>query len=162
MIHHHAQALEMTQLVPARSEREEVRRLAERIEVSQQDEIAQMQRWLRDRGERVPAPGAHAGHGTAGGHEHHDHMDMPGMLTPAQLAQLAASRGGEFDRMFLELMIHHHEGALTMVADLFAHRGAGQNPELFLLAAEVDSDQRLEIARMRRLLDTLHSDADRS
>jgi uncharacterized protein (DUF305 family) len=147
MIAHHAQALEMAELVPGRAGRAELRLLAERIAVSQRDEIAAMERWLRSRGEEVPAGGAHHHHGAAGG----DHAGMAGMATPEEMARLAASRGAEFDRLFLELMIRHHEGALTMVAALFASSGGGQEAEIFQLASDVEADQRAEIARMRRL-----------
>lgn len=155
MIAHHAQALEMTALVPDRSGRDDVRMLAERIEVSQRDEIAAMQRWLRSRGEEVPPVDAHHGHHAAGG----DHARMPGMLTAEELARLAAASGPEFDRLFLELMIRHHEGALAMVRELFASEGAGQEPQIFQFASEVDADQQMEIARMRAMLESLSSAA---
>jgi uncharacterized protein (DUF305 family) len=77
---------------------------------------------------------------------------MPGMLTDAELARLAAARGAEFDRLFLESMIRHHEGALVMVADYFKTPGAGQESEAYRLASDVDADQRAEIRRMRSLL----------
>jgi len=149
MIGHHGQALVMTALVPTHGARAEVRLLAERIEASQRSEIAQMQQWLRARGEDVPAADAH--HHGAGG----DHALMPGMLTDEELARLAAAQGAEFDRLFLEFMIRHHEGALTMVAGLFGTNGAGQEPEIFRLASDVESDQQAEIARMRALLGAL-------
>ena len=161
MIAHHAQALVMTALLPARTTREDMRLLAERITVSQRDEIALMRRWLERRGEAPPAADAHAAHGAhgAGGAGGAAHMEggtpMPGMLTPAQLDSLAAASGTDFDRRFLEGMIRHHEGALTMVADLLATPGAGQEPELFSLASDIDADQRAEIRRMRALLDAL-------
>jgi uncharacterized protein (DUF305 family) len=142
MIPHHAQAMEMTALVPSRSTRQDVRATAQRIEVSQQDEIAAMQAWLRARGHT-----AQAGHAPG---DHHAHM--AGMLTPQEMARLRAATGAEFDRLFLEYMIRHHEGALVMVAELFATQGAGQDPELFQIASEVDSDQRMEIARMGAML----------
>jgi uncharacterized protein (DUF305 family) len=144
MIEHHAQALAMTALVPSRSARADLRILAERIDVSQRDEIASMSAWLADHRHTVPesAHGGHAGHATP----------MPGMLTAAQLAALESARGPEFDRRFLESMIQHHEGALRMVADLMATPGAAQDPDIFRVASEVDSDQRAEIARMRQLL----------
>lgn len=147
MIAHHAQALAMTGLVPTRSAREDIRLLAQRIEVSQQDEIALMRRWLAARGQEAPSPDAHHEHHGAGGR----HAPMPGMLTREELERLAAATGAEFDRLFLESMIRHHEGALTMVAQLFASQGAGQEPEIYRFAAEVDADQRGEIARMRRM-----------
>ncbi|HEV2132615.1 MAG TPA: DUF305 domain-containing protein [Longimicrobiaceae bacterium] len=151
MLLHHAQAMAMTRLAPTRTNREEMRLLAERIEVSQQDEMARMRRWLEARGEEVPSLDAqHAHHGVGGHHE-----PMPGMLTEEELARLAAARGAEFDRLFLEFMIRHHEGALVMVEELFAAEGAGREPELFQLASHVDADQRAEIARMRRMQDAL-------
>jgi uncharacterized protein (DUF305 family) len=147
MIAHHAQALAMTSLVPARSSRADIRLLAERIDVSQRDEIALMQRWLEDRGEDVPSPDAH--------HMHHDGAShqalMPGMLTDAEMAELAKAQGPAFDQMFLQFMIRHHEGALVMVSELLATSGAAQEPEVFRFASDVDADQRAEIGRMRAL-----------
>jgi uncharacterized protein (DUF305 family) len=146
MIAHHAQALEMTALVPDRAESGELPLLARRIETSQRDEIAQMQRWLTDRGEETPGP-----------HAHHAGLDavMPGMLTPEQLSQLARARGHEFDRLFLEFMIKHHAGALIMVEELFAQPGAGQESEIFSFASDVEADQRMEIDRMGAMLKEL-------
>lgn len=146
MIGHHAQALEMVALVRERATRGDVRLMAERVEVSQRDEIAMMERWLRARGEPLPsADSAHAHHG--GGH-----AQMPGMLTAGEMQRLGAAAGAEFDRLFLELMIRHHEGALAMVAELFGTRGGGQESEVFHIASEVDADQRMEIDRMRTML----------
>jgi uncharacterized protein (DUF305 family) len=145
MIGHHAQALEMTALVPARTRREDLRTLALRIEVSQADEIKMMQRWLEVRGQQVPS--LHAMH-------MHGATLMPGMLTPEQMAALANAKGAEFDRLFLEGMIQHHGGAITMVHDLFATAGAGQEADIFGFASEVDIDQRAEIDRMRGMLAT--------
>jgi uncharacterized protein (DUF305 family) len=151
MIAHHLQAVEMTALVAERTQRADVRLLARRIEGSQADEIAQMRRWLEQRGEVVPDDHAHHRmHGAPGGHAAHG--AMPGMLTPEEMARLAAARDAEFDRLFLEGMIRHHEGALVMVAELFETPGAGQEVEIFQFASHVDSDQRIEIARMRRML----------
>lgn len=147
MIAHHAQAVTMSALVPARTSRQDVRMLAERIDVSQQDEIAWMRTWLSDRGEAVPATGDHAHHGSSA-----PPALMPGMLTPQELAQLEAAKGVEFDRLFLTYMIRHHEGAITMVAQLFGSPGAGQEPWLFEFATDVDADQRAEIDRMRAML----------
>lgn len=145
MIPHHAQALTMAALVPPRTERGDVRLLAERIEASQEAEIAQMRRWLESRG-KAAAPAAPAGH------DEHDAETAHGMATPEELAGLAAARGPAFDRLFLELMIRHHEGALRMTRDLLATEGGGQEPELFQLISHIDADQRAEIARMRRML----------
>jgi len=149
MIVHHAQALAMVALVPGRTRSEAMLLLAERIEVSQRDEIALMQQWLRDRGEHAPEVGAGgAVHGAV-----HGEATMPGMLTAEELARLERARGEEFDRLFLELMIRHHEGALVMVSELFNAPGAGQDPEVFRLAMDVDADQRAEIRRMQAMLD---------
>ena len=140
MIGHHGQALLMTAMVPSRTGNADLRLLAEKIDVSQQDEIASMGRWLRARGEALPDSGMH-------------HHDMPGMLTDLEIAALGEARGSEFDRLFLTFMIRHHEGALTMVERLFASAGAAQEPELAGFANDVDADQRAEIRRMRALLD---------
>ena len=158
MIHHHAQALAMTALVPSRTTSTEIRTMAERIEVSQRDEIALMQQWLRDRGERVPDPdsmaAAHAHH--AAGHQMPmagaDTAMMPGMLTPAQMRQLEQARGAEFDRLFLSLMIQHHQGATEMVRRLFATPGAGKDNDVFRIASDINVDQIQEIERMRSML----------
>ena len=143
MIAHHAQALEMTALLPSRTNREEMRLLARRIELSQADEIGMMQRWLKTRGQTVPDV-----------HEHHDHgaVLMPGMLTAAEMSRLEAASGQAFDRLFLESMIRHHDGALAMVNDLFSAEGAGQEPEIYAFASDVDADQRIEIDRMGTML----------
>lgn len=147
MIPHHAQALEMTRLVPTRSSREDIRRLAERIAASQVEEIAAMERWLRARGFEVPAKDAHV-HAAAG------HGDfMPGMLMATELDRLANASGPAFDRLFLTYMIRHHEGALTMVRELFATPGAAQDSEAFRLVNDVDADQRAEIRRMQAMLE---------
>jgi len=142
MIGHHAQAIEMTALVPARTARDAMKLLAQRIEVSQRDEIAMMQGWLRARGQALPDAHAH----------HQGGALMPGMLTAGEMEHLAAASGPAFDRLFLESMIKHHDGALVMVKDLFATPGAGQDPEIFAFASDVDADQRMEIARMSALL----------
>lgn len=165
MMAHHAQALVMTDLVTSRSGRDDVRLLAERIEVSQRDEIARMGHWLERHGEAVPSlDAAHEHHGAtagagpaAGPHQ----AAMPGMLTREELARLESASGADFDRLFLRYMIRHHEGALIMVAELFGSRGAGQDPELFQLASDIDADQRAEIARMRTMQQASSSGAPR-
>ncbi|MGZ3331775.1 MAG: DUF305 domain-containing protein [Gemmatimonadaceae bacterium] len=159
MIGHHAQALAMTALIPTRSSRQDIRMLGQRITVSQKDEIAMMQQWLRDRHQQVPArdaqPQAMAGNSmNMPGMAMSDTL-MPGMLTSEQLAELAKTTGDEFDKLFLADMIRHHEGALVMVKSLLGTTGSGQEAEVFRFASEVDSDQRAEIARMNALLDTL-------
>jgi uncharacterized protein (DUF305 family) len=142
MIHHHAQALVMSRMAPSHGASPSLQTMAARIINAQNDEIALMAQWLRDRNEPVPDPEAHAGH----------HMHMPGMLTVDQLAELDAARGADFDRLFLVYMIQHHEGALTMVEDLFATYGAAQNDAIFKLASDIAADQSSEIDRMRTML----------
>jgi uncharacterized protein (DUF305 family) len=150
MIHHHAQAVVMTDLARTRAG-DAVRRMAHRIELSQDDEIAIMQRWLRARGEGVPEVSAEHMQ-----HMHHmtgdEHAFMPGMLTHEQMMRLSNATGTEFDRLFLEYMIHHHEGALIMVAELFASEGAGYEVEIHDFARHVEADQSIEIRRMRAML----------
>lgn len=146
MIGHHAQALEMTALIPSRTSRPEMKLLGQRIEISQADEIRMMQEWLRARGQEVPSEHAHHMHGAT---------LMPGMLTQDELARLAAAAGVEFDRLFLEFMIKHHAGALVMVKELFATPGAGQDGDIFAFASDVEADQSMEIDRMAALLKEL-------
>jgi uncharacterized protein (DUF305 family) len=156
MIGHHAQAVAMSNLAPTNGASASIRTLAARIGNAQQDEIALMQRWLRDRDQ--PVPEVHiSGHTVmvhgAGGHEHHAHM--PGMLSDAQMAELAAARDRDFDRLFLTYMIAHHKGAVVMVDELFATDGAGQGAEVFKFASDVQVDQTTEVARMERMLAAL-------
>jgi uncharacterized protein (DUF305 family) len=143
MIGHHAQALEMSALVYSNSQSDDMKLLAKRIEVSQIDEINMMKDWLTARREKLPDE-----------HAHHagDHALMPGMLTQAEMKALAAAKGAEFDRLFLIGMIKHHQGALTMVKELFATPGAGQDAEIFAFASDVDADQSMEIDRMSAML----------
>ena len=145
MIGHHAQAVEMVELLKSRTASEDMKKLGQRIEVSQRDEIGMMRQWLASRGAEVP-----------GEHAHHDPaMRMPGMLTPQEMNQLAAAKGEAFDKLFLEGMIKHHEGALTMVRQLFATPGAGQSSEIYTFASDVEADQRMEIGRMAGMLKEL-------
>ena len=143
MISHHAQTLEMTVLVEERSNREAMHLLLQRIELSQEDEIAMMQDWLRDRGLEVRDIDAHHAPGF---------QLMPGMLTEKELEQLEQSEGFEFDSLFLELMIKHHEGALTMVENLLDQRGSAQDSVLFAFTSDITSDQSSEIERMDNML----------
>lgn len=150
MIGHHSQAIAMARLVPARGASEQVRILADRVIASQLDEIAAMQDWLRQR--RLPVPDAESSH------EHMTHgmvAPMPGMLTAAQMAELEAARGADFDRLFVTLMIQHHQGAIVMVERLFQAPGAAQGGIVFRFASDVHADQSAEIARMVRMLRTL-------
>jgi uncharacterized protein (DUF305 family) len=156
MIMHHSQAVEMTELLRTRGKDREVQALGKRISISQTDEMAYMKQWLTDRGEPISEHGSMdmAGMDMAG----MDHMNMgpmpmmPGMLTPAQMKALAAATGPEFDHLFLTGMIQHHTGALTMVKDLFKSPGAGQDPQLFDFASDVDNTQQAEIDIMRHML----------
>lgn len=149
MIAHHAQAVVMAEWAPTHGASEGLRTMAERILVSQQDEIAFMEAWLRERNEPVPeADPSHTMHGM-------DHGLMPGMLTAEQLEQLDRARGQEFDRLFLTFMIQHHEGAVTMVEELFRAEGAAQDEDVFRFASDVNADQIAEIDRMSQLLATL-------
>ena len=169
MIMHHSQAVEMTELLRTRSKDTEVQALGKRISISQTDEMAYMKQWLTDRGEPISEHGSMdmagmdmAGMDMAGmdmaGMDHMDHMNMgampmmPGMLTPAQMKALAAATGPEFDHLFLTGMIQHPTGALTMVKDLFQSPGAGQDPQLFDFASDVDNTQQAEIDIMRHML----------
>jgi uncharacterized protein (DUF305 family) len=144
MIGHHAQAIIMAGWAPTHGASASVGRLAERVASGQQDEIAIMQQWLRERGQPVPESR----------HPGHDHL-MPGMLTAAQMQELAAARGPEFDRLFLTYMIQHHRGAVTMVKELFGTPGAAQEQTVFKFANDVNVDQTTEIARMERMLAAL-------
>jgi uncharacterized protein (DUF305 family) len=149
MIPHHHQAVQMAALVADRTNRPELIDLAGRINASQGDEIAFMQQWLRARGERVPEPDAHkmhAGHGIAG------------MATPEQMAELAQADGAAFDRLFLNLMITHHEGAVRMVEELLEQPGSAYDPVLLEFTTDVTNDQTAEIERMHALLVGLSSD----
>jgi len=143
MISHHRQAMEMSALVDDRSNREAVEALAERISLSQEDEISMMAGWLEDRGLEAPAANAH--------HDP-DYMLMPGMLSPEEMEQLEASEGFEFDSLFLNFMIDHHEGALVMVENLLDQPGSAQDSELYRFTTDVTSDQTSEIERMITML----------
>lgn len=150
MIGHHAQAIIMAGWASSHGANPSVTTLAARIINAQNDEITLMQRWLRDRGKPVPeaGPAPMVMHQAGTAHT----MLMPGMLTDAQLADLEAARGPEFDRRFLTYMIQHHQGAVAMVRELFSHDGAGQDDTIFKFASDVNVDQTTEIARMERML----------
>jgi uncharacterized protein (DUF305 family) len=150
MIPHHAQAVIMAGWAPTHGARQDVAVLCERIAVGQKDEILTMQQWLRDRG--LDAPDA-----TSTRHKMkmngmvHD-MLMPGMMTDEQMAALDRARGPEFDRLFLEGMIRHHQGAIDMVDELFKSYGAAQDELIYKFASDVYADQGIEIARMHEML----------
>jgi uncharacterized protein (DUF305 family) len=143
MIGHHAQALEMVELLKTRSASDDMKKLALRIELSQDDEIKMMQHWLEARGQQVPNRMAMHMHGA---------MLMPGMLTPDEMQRLEQAKGADFDRLFLEGMIKHHGGALTMVKELLDTPGAAQESEVFAFVSDVEADQRMEIDRMGAML----------
>ena len=158
MIHHHAQAITISRWTASHGADAAVHRLAERIINAQGDEITLMQMWLRDRNQSpplvdstgkvtMPAMPGHEGH-DMGGHS----VNMPGMLTDAQLKELDAARGKEFDRLFLTYMIAHHKGAITMVKTLFSSPGAGQDETVFKFANDVEVDQSTEIKRMGTMM----------
>jgi uncharacterized protein (DUF305 family) len=153
MIGHHAQALVMAGWAPSHGASASVRTLCERIINGQQDEIATMQRWLKDRGQPVPAASPTPMKMKSGSMEHQ--MLMPGMLTDAQMKELDQARGPEFDRKFLTFMIQHHRGALVMVQQLFGTNGAAQDEATFKMANDISADQTTEIARMERMLASL-------
>ena len=144
MIMHHAQAVEMTALIPSHTENKELQLLGARISSSQSDEIKFMKRWLAARGEpdSMAMPGMR-----------HPMPLMPGMLTPEQMEALRKVKDAEFDHLFLTGMIQHHNGALTMVKDLFDTTGAGQDAELFDFATDADNTQQAEIRIMQTMLE---------
>ena len=153
MIMHHAQAVEMTALIEARTENKDLRLLGARISHSQAEEIKFMRRWLEARGEPVSLPMPKMSGMDMSGMNMSSHpMLMPGMLTPEQMEALKRAKGTEFDRLFLTGMIQHHGGALVMVKDLFDTAGAGQDAELFNFTTDVDSGQRAEIRIMQTML----------
>ena len=150
MIPHHAQAVIMGRWAATHGARKDVAILCERIVVGQSDEIASMQQWLRDRGRPVPDATSTKHKMTMNGMEHE--MLMPGMMTDDQMAALDKARGPEFDRLFLEGMIRHHQGAIDMVEALFKSHGAAQDEVIFRFASDVYADQTTEIARMQKML----------
>ena len=176
MIVHHGQAVEMVALLETRASSPAVRAIGRRIALSQEAEIDLMRNWLLSRGLPLEAPDLHAGHGpmpaTPTGHQGHEghgahagHGDhgtapvdpdtipiMPGMLSPVQMRALAAAEGAEFDRLFLEGMIQHHQGALDMVDELLAYPNSANDPMLSDFASSVVADQSAEILRMQSLL----------
>ena len=152
MIMHHAQAVEMTALIASHTENKEVRSLGDRISSSQKDEIKFMKRWLATRGESTAMPMPEKMDMSSQSNDQAMTM-MPGMLTPEQMQALRQADAGQFDHLFLTGMIQHHEGALTMVKDLFDTAGAGQDADLFNFATDADNTQRAEIRIMQSMLD---------
>ena len=138
MIPHHQQAVEMSKLATDRAGSDDVRRLATEIEQAQGPEIAKMQAFLTAWG--APAPGAMPGM---------DHGGMAGMVTPDQMNRIEQANGADFDRMFLDMMIAHHDGAVQMAQTELAN---GTNPEAKALARQIVDTQETEITEMRELL----------
>ena len=150
MIHHHAQALDMVDLLDRNTSSDAMRQLGKRISLSQTDEIKMMRTWLTARGKDAPDPRAHAMADMPG--MSMDHVMMPGMLTPDEMKHLSELKGPEFDKAFLTGMIKHHRGALTMVKELLGTAGAGQDADIFNFAANIEADQSAEIERMTDML----------
>ncbi len=153
MIAHHTQALVMARMAPTHGASPSVQTLAARIINAQQDEIAIMQQWLRERA--LPVPEVHVMGTEVMVHGAEHAMHMPGMLTPEQMRELDRARGPEFDRLLLTYMIQHHRGAVAMVHDLFGTDGAGQDEAVFKIASDIQVDQLTEISRMERMLSSL-------
>lgn len=151
MIPHHAQAVIMAGWAKSHGAREDVAILCERIVVGQRDEIALMQQWLRERGLPVPDAASTKHHMKMANGIEHD-MLMPGMLSDEEMAALDRARGPEFDRLFLEGMIRHHQGAIDMVDKLFKSYGAAQDETVFKFANDVQADQSIEIDVMKNML----------
>jgi len=159
MLVHHAQAVEMVELLQAHGSSPQIKRLGQRIALSQQAEMELMRNWLTDRGQPLVMADMHAGH-TGMNHAmpmaaQGDTAVMPGMLTPNQMRALAAARGPAFDRLFLQGMIQHHQGALDMVDTLMAQPDAAQDPMLSDFSNSVVADQSAEILRMQSILSEL-------
>ena len=153
MIPHHAQAVIMAGWAPSHGARKDVAILCERIVVGQNDEIRSMQTWLRDRSLPVPDAKDTRMHMKMNGMDHD--MLMPGMLTDEEMAALDKARGSEFDRLFLEGMIRHHQGAIDMVNDLFKAYGAAQDDVIYKFSSDVYADQSVEIGIMQKMLETV-------
>ena len=163
MIVHHKQAVDMSALAPSRTNNPQLLTIAGRITASQKDEMRFMGDWLQRRG--LPAAMPAMDHGDmanmAMDHLAMDHGGMPamkGMATPAQMAALAAAKGPAFDRMFLELMIAHHRGAVEMVEALFKQPGSAADPVLFQFITDVSNEQTAEIKRMDPLRNAFTGD----
>jgi len=151
MIMHHAQAVEMTALIEARTDNKELWLLGARISQSQSDEMNFMRRWLVARGEPIEMEMDDMSDMDHGGNSHL----MPGMLSRKQMAELRRARGSDFDKLFLAGMIQHHEGALVMVKKLFDTAGAAQDTEVYGFTTDVDTGQRAEIRIMQLMLEQI-------
>ena len=170
MIHHHAQAITISRWAPSHGASPAVQRLTARIINAQSDEITTMQHWLSDRNQDpmiVDSLGdVKSARATSATHAGHDMSNMasmpgmampgmaamPGMLSTAQMQELNAARGADFDRLLLTYMMQHHRGAVSMVRSLFSNQGAGQDETVFKFASDVEVDQSTEIQRMLSML----------
>jgi uncharacterized protein (DUF305 family) len=144
MIPHHRQAVEMADLATNKATTPAVKQLATAIKAAQDPEIQQMSGWLTSWGKPVPTPGMHSGHDMSG--------PMPGMMTEQEMADLGKATGTMFDRMWVQMMINHHEGAVTMAK---TEQTAGKNTASITLAKKIETDQNREIAAMQTLLGQL-------
>ena len=149
MIVHHYQAFLMSEMAPSRTNNQTILDLAGRIDASQIDEIDFMENWLTERGKSVPDP-------TQTGHSHHH--KMMGMATPEQMNKLEASNSTDFDRLYLNLMIRHHDGAIDMVDRLNEFPGSAYDPQLYEFVTDLENDQAVEIERMNGILISLSDD----
>ncbi len=150
MIGHHAQAVLIAGWAPTHHASRAIQALCERIVVGQNDEIQLMQRWLREWG--LPVPSGDASHDMMPGMERMAHAMMPGMLTRDELRTLDQAHGADFDRLWLQAMIKHHQGALTMIKDLLASPGAARDDGVFKFVSDMNADQGIEIERMTGML----------
>jgi len=165
MIVHHEQAILMSSMVGKRTNNPTIIDLADRIDASQEDEISFMKGWLEDRGENIPGENEHSmmdhhgnDHHDMGHHDMSMHLDMVGMASPKQLKELENSKSTDFDRLFLQLMIAHHDGALEMVKDLKKFSGAAYDPILNEFVSDLVNDQGVEIERMNTIAVGLSDD----
>jgi uncharacterized protein (DUF305 family) len=158
MIPHHAQAIQMSIIAAPNGARYDVVRLAERIIITQRDEIHMMRRWLTDRNQEAPDSTATRHRMRMNGAVHE--MLMPGMLSDEEMAALTKARGAAFDRLYLLGMIRHHQGAIDMVKTLFSHGDAAHDDTVFRFASDVIADQSAEITRMQLMLETVPPSKD--
>ena len=149
MIPHHTQAVEMADLAADRAGSQEVKDLAEEISAAQGPEIEQMSAWLEEWGEDVPDTSMD---GDMGGMDHGDSGamgEMPGMMSSDEMDDLEASSGDTFDKMFLTMMIEHHEGAIEMAQ---TQQSEGEYPNAIEMAETIEETQTEEIQVMEQLL----------
>jgi uncharacterized protein (DUF305 family) len=151
MIPHHRQAIAMAELATERAQNQDVKKLAQQIRNEQDPEIQTMIRFLQTWGAPVPSDDA------MGGMDHSNMnnggmADMSGMMSPEQMTQLSSATGTAFDRMFLQMMIAHHQGAVT---DAQRELSDGMNEQAKALASNIIATQTAEINQMQQLLQTI-------